>query len=414
MLAAQPFRPYLVDLMEPQKYPVLKTGQTGPTKRPYDVAGWTLPMLMGVDTIRIDQPFSADLEPVRDFKIEGTVSGRGSLVTLDGRENAAFHAVNFFLGRNEPVRWAQDGTIVIESPYVENDGRVTNFARQFGIRVRMASEPPARFIYELKTPKVALYEPWDPNIDAGWTQYVLDRYQLAYTLLHNPDFQDGDLRRRFDTIILASQSGQSILQGFRDGLLSSSRLGGENVMTQRPEFAGGIGVQGLASLERFVKEGGTLIALERATELPVENFGLPVRRIGGAGASGDEDSGSFYSPGSLLRMTVDPMNPIAFGMPREITGFASSGTAFEITLAPAQNQGDREVRSVVRFADKNLLASGWVSGERAALGKDALVEARLGKGRIVLFGFRPQFRAQTHGTFKFLLNAIYLGSAQKL
>jgi hypothetical protein len=406
--ASQPFRSYLVDLMETQKYPALKLGQNGPTKRPYDVAGWTLPMLMGVEVVRVEQPFAADLAPVGEFKVEGSVSGKGSVVTLDGRENAAYHAVNFFLGRNEPVRWTEDGKIVIESPYIENDGRVTNFARQFGITVHLVEKSSAKAAYELRTPKVAIYEPWDPNSDTGWTEYVLDRYQIAYSALRNTDFQNGDLRRRFDTIILASQNARSILQGFREGSVGSK----DNVTMQRPEYAGGIGVQGAANLEQFVKAGGTLIALERAAELAIDNFALPVRRINGG--SDDEDPNGFYSPGSLLRMTVDPTNPIAFGMPKEITAFASSGTAFDVTLPAALNHGDRETRSVVKFANKNLLASGWLSGERVALGKDAVIEARHGKGRVLLFAFRPQFRAQTHGTFKLLLNSVYLGSAQKL
>jgi hypothetical protein len=123
---------------------------------------------------------------------------------------------------------------------------------------------------------------------------------------------------------------------------------------------------------------------------------------------------SFYSPGSLLRVTVDNTDPLALGMPREAIVFSSGGEAFEITLAQAYNSGDREIHPVASFATKNLLASGWVSGEKQVLGKHALVEARYGQGRVVLFGFRPQFRGQSYGAFKFLLNAIYLGSARPL
>jgi hypothetical protein len=101
-------------------------------------------------------------------------------------------------------------------------------------------------------------------------------------------------------------------------------------------------------------------------------------------------------------------------MPEAAIVFSSGGEAFEITLAPAYNQGDREVHGVASFVTRDLLASGWVSGESQVHGKQALVEARYGRGRVVLFGFRPQFRGQSYGAFKFLLNAIYLGSAQPL
>ncbi len=159
---------------------------------------------------------------------------------------------------------------------------------------------------------------------------------------------------------------------------------------------------GLHQLEQFVRDGGTLLALESATDLPIANFPLSLNNRARAG---------FSCPGSLLRLTVDPTRPIAYGMPNEAIGLSTGGAAFEITVADNFNKGDREIRSVARFAAKDLLASGWVSGERAVLGKEAVVEARHGKGRVVLIAIRPQFRGQPHGTFKFVLNTVWLGSA---
>jgi ribosomal protein S18 acetylase RimI-like enzyme len=121
---------------------------------------------------------------------------------------------------------------------------------------------------------------------------------------------------------------------------------------------------------------------------------------------------SFYCPGSLLRITVDTTHPLGFGMPKEAIAFSQGGQAYQIALLEEYNQGEREIRSVARYATANLLASGWVSGERAVLGRHILLEARHGQGHVVLFGFAPQFRGQPFGTFKLLLNAIYLGSAR--
>jgi hypothetical protein len=262
--------------------------------------------------------------------------------------------------------------------------------------------------YELRRPRVALYEPWTGNIDTGWTQWLLDYYRVPYTLVHNADVKKGGLRERFDSLILASQSADSILHGNRDG---EHRQSDGNAL-QRPEYTGGIEVEGLHELELFVKEGGSLIAFDAATELPVGFFGLPVRNAlrGGAGSQG----GAFYCPGSLLRATVESDDPIGFGMPNETVVFSNGGHAFEITLVPEYNRGERETRSVVRYASANLLASGWVSGDKSVLGKSILVDARHGSGHVVLFGFRPQFRGQPFGTFKLVLNAIYLASASTL
>ncbi|MGH9629190.1 MAG: M14 family zinc carboxypeptidase [Bryobacteraceae bacterium] len=387
ILAGQPFRGYLIDLLEPQKYPEIRIGTSGPTKRPYDVAGWTLSMMMGVEVNRSEDAFRAELEEVSEIP-EWQPS-------LDHRENSSYITIAGMLERGEKVRWSADGGI---------------------LKQEAAGFESAAF--ELHRPRVALYEPWTANMDTGWTQWVLDRFKIPYALVHNEDFEKGDLRSRFDSIILASQSAESILHGFRNGELTS-RSGSPATQVkaiQRPEYTGGIGIAGLASLEAFVRDGGTLIALDNAAELPVRFFPLPVRGLIGSAADSktNGEAGSYYSPGSLLRIDVDNKHPIAFGMPREAYAFSNGGQAYEITLLPEFNKGDRRVRSVASYAKEKLLASGWISGEKAVLGKSILVEARHGKGRVVAMGFRPQFRGQSFGTFKFLLNAIYLGSAREL
>jgi len=390
--AAQPFRPYLLDLLEAQHYPNLK-------EKPYDITGWTLPMQMGVTVDRIDEHFDASLDPVTEFRAHGSVSGKGAVLLLDHRENDAFLAMAFFLDRNESVHWASDGAIVVDSPYTH----------QFSVGVTLADSAPTP-AYELRRPRVGLYQPWTANSDEGWTEWLLDRYRVPYTLLHNDDIGKGELRARFDSVILASQSATSILNGSRNGELSFRREGGPSegpsaVMVQRPEYTGGIGPQGVVELQKFVREGGTLIALDTAAELPREFFPLPLLNVGGA---------PFSCPGSLVRIAVDTAQPLAFGMPKDAIAFVTGGEAFDVNLAPEYNRGDREVRVAARFAAKDLLASGYISGEKAVLGKPALLDARFGNGHVVLFAFRPQFRGQPFGTFKFLLNAVYLASARGL
>ncbi len=398
LLAAQPFRAYLMDLLEAQKYPEIRTGTTGPTKRPYDIAGWTLSMQMGVAIERVEEPFEADLEVVSEIKPQPP--------SLDHRENAAFLLTAELLERGSKVRWASDGTILVA-------GRSPAGAFE-------------KAVFELRRPRVGLYEPWTANMDTGWTQWLLDYYKIPHTVIHNDDFQKPDLRSRFDTIILTSQSATSILHGIRQGERAGGRgeSSAEARSEQRPEYTGGIGLRGLYNLDEFVRSGGTLVALDSATELPIQFFPLPVRNtLRPAGGPGPSEEGrvpsepsatSFYCPGSLLRINVDTSQPLAFGMPKEAIAFSDGGQAFEITLLAEFNKGEREIRSLASYAASNLLASGWVSGERAVLGRHVLLEARHGRGRVVLFGFRPQFRGQPFGTFKFLLNAVYLASAQAL
>jgi hypothetical protein len=197
---------------------------------------------------------------------------------------------------------------------------------------------------------------------------------------------------------------QSILHGSPE--ITTLRAG--ETARQRPEFTGGIGVEGARQLEEFVRRGGTLIAFDSATELPLALFPLDVRP--GLRPGAQQEAGGWSCPGSILRMTADKSHPLAFGMPAEHYATSTGGQYFEISPSAA----DRKPRVFVRYAAKNLLASGWISGERVMAGKPAAVEAPLGEGQVVLFGFRPQFRGQTFGTFRLVLNAIYFGAAEPL
>ncbi len=377
--ASQAFRGYLVDLMEPQTYPDFRSGSSGPPRRPYDLAGWTLPYQMGVQVDRIEQPFNAPSEPVAEVRPPEPV--------LDARQNSAYLAL---------AALHKQGRSAFRAP----DGALSS--------ARLASG------WELVKPRVALYQPWTANMDAGWTQWVLDRFQVEHTALRNDEIRRGALRARYDVIILAQQSMNSILHGTRDGEIQGrARPSAETKNLQRPEYTGGIGVEGARNLQQFVEQGGTLVAINSATELPLSLFPIGVRGVLRAAAEGDASTG-WFCPGSILRITTDPALPAAFGMPREAYATSTGGQAFEITVLPEFNKGDREVKAFAWYAKQNLLASGWVTGDRQVAGRPAAVEARLGQGKVVLFGFRPQFRGQTFGTFKLLLNAIYHSSAKPL
>lgn len=345
LLAAQPFRGYLIDLMEPQKYPELRSSASGPVKRPYDLAGWTLPYQMGVQVERVEQPVELASEPV---------------ATLEQTP--------------PPAGWlAQPG------------------------------QP---------RPRVGLYEPYSANMDTGWTGWVLDNFGLEHTMLRNEEVRDGQLKARYDTIILAQQTMSSILHGTRLGEGSARaewQSMGEAVNQQRPEYTGGIGLEGARRLQEFVEAGGTLLAFDSATELPLALFPIGVR---GVLRGGEGEPGGWACPGSILRITTDPEHPVAAGMAKDAYATMTGGQAFEISLLPAFNRDERAVKAVAWYAKKDLLASGWLAGERLVAGKAAVVEARLGKGRVVLYGFRPQFRGQSFGTFRLVLNAIY-GSTRK-
>ena len=322
----QPFRADALALFDLQIYPKRLTA-TGEAERPYDVAGWTLPLQMGVQAFAVTE-------------IKETVAERKLTLIRDEAE-------------------------------VRHD---------FGlIQRRGAASPVAN---PLKHPvRLAVYQGWVESMDEGWTRYVFDTFNVPYDSLRDADVRRGNLRAKYDVIILPSQRAKDIVEGNKPG-------------SYPPEYTGGISETGVENLRRFVEEGGTLICFDSSTELAIKRFNLPLRNV----LDGLKSS-VFYCPGSILGLDVDTTQAIARGLPRDVNAYFINSSAFEVT-------DPQRVRVIARYASSNLLRSGWLLGEERLKGKVALAEVPLGRGRVVLFGFRPQHRGQTWGTFPFIFNAI--------
>jgi hypothetical protein len=160
------------------------------------------------------------------------------------------------------------------------------------------------------------------------------------------------------------------------------------------EFTGGIGEQGADNLKKFVEAGGKLICFDDSCELVIKRFNLPVKN-----ALKNLKRNEFYNPGSIVKLEVDTKNPLAKGLGKETAAYFISSSAFEIS-------DKSKVKTIAQYDAKNSLLSGWTLGEKYMNGKTALAEIDYGKGKIILFGFRPQHRGQTFATFPFIFNAL--------
>jgi hypothetical protein len=159
------------------------------------------------------------------------------------------------------------------------------------------------------------------------------------------------------------------------------------------------------ALNEFVEAGGTLIFLNRASEFAIDQLKLPVRDV----TEGLKQT-EFYVPGSILRTELDTTHPVAAGMPRESIAWAEDSPVFELTDAKEAAR----MRVIARYpTTADPLLSGWLLGAERIKGKAALVEVTQGKGRIYLFGFRPQYRAQSLATYPLLFNAIQQAQTNK-
>jgi hypothetical protein len=242
-------------------------------------------------------------------------------------------------------------------------------------------DQPAPNAVEIQRPRVGLYKSYVPNIDEGWTRWVLEQFGFDSTSLRNPDILAGGLRQRFDVIVFADQSERAIASGF-----GSRRMPGE--------YAGGLAGKGAAELKKFASEGGTLVFLNRATRFATEHLGLALNDVVQNVAAHD-----FYVPGALLRAISDQRNPVCLGVPGEIAVWSEHSPAWDI-------QEGSGARVVLRYPESDILASGWLLGGNRLAGKAAAIDYPLGRGRVILFGLRPQYRGQSYLTFKLLFNAM--------
>ncbi len=240
-------------------------------------------------------------------------------------------------------------------------------------------------------PRRAVYRSQIPSMDEGWTRWQLVQSNFRFLSLEDSEIKRGDLRQRFDTILIPDQPARILLNGYAKG-------------TMPDEFTGGLGQEGVKALGEFVEQGGTLVFLNRASEFAIEHFKLPIKNVVAGIPRTD-----FYVPGSILRIELDDSHSLTEGMPKETIAWLEDSPVFEVTDTPRiSDWGDTaNVRVIARYpTNKDPLLSGWLLGGDRIKGKAALVEVKMGKGRIILFGFRPQYRAQSLATYPLFFNAL--------
>ena len=367
----QPYSGWAKALLERQDYPDLRMYPGGPPQRPYDTTAETLPLLFGVDVKTINAPMTGSLEK-ESFPFDAPAPAAYSASDTD-----SWRTVAKLWKAGKPV-WRNEQT-----------GDFSDSDKGAGWK-------------QLAQPRIALYKSANAAMDEGWTRWLLENFGFEYKNVSNADLQAGSLKQNYDVIIFPDQPPATITQGFKAG-------------TMPEQYTGGIGENGIASVKQFASTGGTVLCFNHSAAFCTDSLGASATNVLSsriASAGGDRDtadvtppstanrrnagaSPDFYSPGSLLNVKLDLSSPLTRGLPETIAIWSEQSPAFTSTQ-----------QAVATYPASGILASGWLLGANLIANKAAIVDAKVGEGHVVLYGMRPQYRAQSYQSFKLFFNAL--------
>ncbi len=445
----QEFAAMARELLDVQKYPDLRQYPGGPPLRPYDAAGWTLPLQMGVRIARASAPLADDvrtkmkvLGPMPDAKIRpsqynpgdardpapfdsvpgvgfdsspsaaaivpppGRVTGTGPILAVDPAQNNAYRAIN--------LAWKQGGRVQFLAATGNTgaryliDGLSQSAQGDLINTLALVAERTTTTGTAMRKPRIGLFQPWSGSMDEGWTRWILEQYGFQVVTLHPEDFHS-PLADKVDVVILADDARIPVAGG-AGGAGGAGRAGGAGGAVPgqggrggaprpvRPEYAYALTPEDVQAFAAFVRNGGTVVCFNNAWRFVAQQFKLPVKN-----AADGLPPEQFFLRGSIVEVTTAASHPVMAGMPEKAAVFVDGSPVFE------PREGFKGT-VLAKYADEGSpLLSGYLIGEKYLQGKAAALDVEMDKGHVVLLGFRPQWRGQPFGTFRVVFNsAIYV------
>ena len=435
---SQPYRAFVKEVMERQKYPERHYTPDGELIRPYDITSWSLPLHMGVRSIEMNtrsEKLESLLEPLGADDLNASVDLPEDLwaVAYPSSSNASYRAVFAALEAGLEVSrfthpFGPEGDQLPSGSFLILAGRppqdeLREIVSQVPMKPRVLTGEVTVGRIDVRRPRIALVETFFHDMDAGWTRYLFDTYGISYRVLHPGDFDSVNLAGDFDVIVFPNAG--------KDVLTKGKYKRGDRYMPSDypPEFRKPISKKGLGKLTAFIEGGGAVVSWGRSTELFTEGLAAPPNtdEAGKAGKAGKAEeveetetvelpvrdvskelrSKGVVVPGAFLAVDFIPDHPLTWGMPEEGGAFSRGSPVFATSIPRL----DTDRRVIAVYPERDLLLSGFLEGEKVLQGRPAAVWVRAGKGQLVLFGFGPQFRGSVPATFKLVFNALLLPSA---
>ena len=409
---AQPYRPFIKEVMEAQRYPVRHFTHGGKVIKPYDITSWSLPLQKGLENHEIDQYTDIINKNIEKLPLNFNFMSPEKAswgMAFNVNDNESFKDAFTLLSEKHKVyRTEEDfkvnGKLVPKGSFVaSNSSDLKNLMKTMTVTPVPLSKKPSVNMKMIKMPRIALMVTWFHDMDAGWTRFIFDTYHIPYTEIHPEDIATLDLSN-FDFLIFPDMS-KSVLM---DGKYSDN---GYFEPIFPPRYTQGIGKKGLEKIMEYVNNGGKILSWGRSTDIfegtmkihaangPEEEFVLPIRNIGK-----QLRKQGLYCPGTLIAVSWKQGHPLTLGMENR-TGIFYRGNPVFKTSIPGFNM-DRRV--IGWFPEHNLMMSGYAEHINLVANKPIMVWLRRGKGQMVMYGFSPIFRDSTPVTYKLVFNALFI------
>ena len=423
---AQAYRPMVLDMFEPQDHPNDFAYPGAPPTRPYDATGWTLAFQMGVHFDRVMDAFTGPFEKITDLAAPpaGSISGSGKAGFLVSHEyNDAYTLTNRLLKAKVPVFWLKqpvtaDGkTLAPGALWIPASAQSREIlkaaAKTLGINAVAVPAKPTGEALQLHPERIALYDSYGGLMPSGWIRWLLEQFEFPFTLVYPQVLDAGNLNATFDDIIFSDGAVPATPVGQVAGDFPARFNAQPKPEAIPAEFRPWLGRitpdKTIPQLQKFVENGGTILAIGSSTNL-YESMKLPLTNALTEVVKGKEQPvppERFYIPGSLIKTQVNDTLPVAYGMPSSVDVFFDRSPAFRAT-PDAANHG---LSVIAYYGEGNLLDSGWAWGQTYLNDSIAVAQANVGKGKVLLYGPEITFRGQPHATFKFLFNGLLYGPA---
>jgi hypothetical protein len=422
----QAARAHVLDMMEPQDHPNDFAYPGGPPNRPYDNAGWTLAYEMGVKFDRVLDAYTAPAtKQIRGHDLATPTAG--TVVAANGaagflvshQENDAVTVINRVQKAGGDVYWLKSpitagGKTWPAGTYMISGTGAADVATKSAADLGMSFVGvPSRPTDAVKIPakRIALFDQYGGSMPSGWTRLEFENFEIPYTVVYPKDIDAGNLKSKYDVIVLPSgaqiRGAGGAGFGGRGGGGGGGGRGGAAVPAEFEKMQGALTPEtSLPALKQFMNEGGVVVTVGSATSLgyalnlPISNY-LLVR------APGKEDrpltGEEYYVPGSILEVSMDNTQPVTAGMEKKVDVFFDNSPVFRLEPDAAA----KGVRPLAWFDSSTPLRSGWAWGQNYLQGGTTMLQADIGKGKLYMFGPEITFRGQPHGTFKLLFNGIY-------